>query len=60
MSSQEDDLLPIRDPRRDQLIILLNVDRNNPARHHIREVLERRLLHRPIASSEKNILALFL
>ena len=44
----------------DQFVALLDVDGDNAARHHVREVLEFGLLHRAVASGEEDVAAGFL
>src|SRR5205085_3341374 len=57
--SEEDDLAAIRQRGAHQLVLLLNADRNNSARHHVGEVLQLRLLHRSIARGEEDVAAFF-
>src|SRR5207248_9883924 len=52
---QEYDLMSVSQAGGNQLIVLLNPNGDDAARHHIAEVFERRLLHRAIASDEQDI-----
>src|ERR1019366_4627613 len=57
---QENDLAAVGTTGGDQFVLLLDGDSVDANRPHLAEVLQRRLLHRPAASGEENVLALFL
>jgi hypothetical protein len=59
VGGEEDDLLAVGDAGGDELVVLLDVDGDDAARHHVGEVLQRGLLHRAVASGEENVLVLF-
>ncbi len=51
--------LPLVMPRRNQVVIFFDGDGDDAARHHVGEVLERRLLHDAVARGEEDELAFF-
>src|SRR5512146_2708932 len=53
---QEDDLVAVGHAGVHQFVVLINADGDNAARHHVAEVLERRLLDRAIAGGEEDVL----
>ena len=59
MRGQEDDLLAVGEAGSNQFVALLDVDGDNAARHHVREVLEFGLLHGAIAGCEEDVFAFF-
>ena len=59
MRCEEDDLLSVGERGGDQFVALVDADRDNTARHDVREILELGLLHRAIARGEENISARF-
>ena len=59
MRGQENNLAAVGDARLDQLIVVVYPNGDNPARHHVREVLERRLLHRALLRGKEDELAFF-
>src|ERR1019366_5754951 len=56
---QENDLAAVGTTGGDQFVLLLDGDGVDANRPHVAEVLQRRLLHRPAARGEGNVLALF-
>jgi hypothetical protein len=58
MRGQEDDLIAVGAASANQLVIVVDADGNNAARHHIAKVLERSLLDRALAGGEKDELAI--
>ena len=58
MRGEEDDLVAVGHARGDELVVLVDADGNDAARHDVREVLERGLLHRAVARGEEHVLGL--
>src|SRR5581483_1388466 len=58
MRRQEDQLRAVGDARGHKLIVLVDADGDNAAGHHVRKILERRLLYRPLLRGEEDVLAL--
>ena len=56
---EEDGLLAVGEAGRNQIVIFVDGDGDDAARHHVREVLERRLLDRAVARGEEDELAFF-
>ena len=59
MRRQEDDLAAVGDSHAYQLVIRVDADGDDAARHHVAEVLQRRLLHRALLRREEDELAFF-
>src|ERR1039458_5375831 len=57
--SEEDDLVAVGQRGRDQLIALFDIDGDDAARHHVREVFHLGLLHRAIVRDKENVPAFF-
>ena len=55
---EEDDLVAVSAAGRHQFVFLLDADGDDAARHHVAEVLQRRLLHGAAAGGEEDELAL--
>ncbi len=56
---EEDDLLAVGDAGADELVVFVDADGDDAARHDVGEVLERRLLDRALARGEEDELAFF-
>ena len=56
---EKDDLAAVGDARLDQLVVFVDADGDNAARHDVGEVLERRLLDGSLSRGEEDELAFF-
>ena len=59
MGGEEDDLLAVGDAGGDQLVVLVDADGDDAARHDVGEVLERGLLDGAVAGGEEDVLGFF-
>ena len=59
VGGEEDDLIAVGDAGGDELVVLLDVDGDDAARHDVGEVLERGLLDGAVARGEEDVLAFF-
>ena len=59
MRGEEDDLVAVGAVGSDKLILFVDADGDDAARHDVAEVLERRLLHGAAAGGEEDVLAFF-
>ena len=59
VGGEEDDLLAVGDAGGDELVVLLDVDGDDAARHDVGEVLEGGLLDGAVAGGEEDVLAVF-
>ena len=59
MRSQEDDLFAVGNAGADQLIIFIDADGDDAARHYVGKILQRSLLDRSFAGGEEDELAFF-